>query len=180
MGKAKPKYCEICGAPIRGPGHRIRIERAEVLVCDKCYEKYGGKKPGTFSIMPTGRQPRRTAKPASRPKPQPRPYQPKPLVTEEIVEDFAERVYRAIQRSGKSYEELSHEIGLSVNDLRAIAHGYREPTIKEARKLERYFKIKLIESAGEESFEEKKTIPRDYEPTLGDIANIRIKKRKKK
>lgn len=76
MGKAKPRYCEICGSPIRGgPGHRIRIEGAEVLVCDRCYEKYGGKKPGTFSIMPTGRQPRRTARPASRPKPQPRPYQ---------------------------------------------------------------------------------------------------------
>ncbi|WP_297504780.1 multiprotein-bridging factor 1 family protein, partial [Thermococcus sp.] len=99
--------------------------------------------------------------------------------TEEIVEDYAERVYRAIQRSGKSYEELSHEIGLSMNDLRAIAHGYREPTIKEARKLEKYFKITLIERA-ETEIEKKPSIPRDYEPTLGDIANIRIKKRKKK
>jgi putative transcription factor len=178
MGKAKPKYCEICGAPIRGPGHRIRIDGAELLVCDRCYEKYGKKKAGTFSIMPTGRQPRRTTRTSSRPKPQSRPYQPKPLVTEEIVEDFAERVYKAIQRSGKSYEELSHEVGLSVNDLRSIAHGYREPTIKEAKKLEKYFKIKLIERV-EEELEEKKMIPKDYEPTLGDVANIRIKKRKK-
>ncbi|WP_258083793.1 multiprotein bridging factor aMBF1 [Thermococcus thermotolerans] len=180
MGKAKPRYCEICGAPIRGQGHKIRLEGAEVLVCNRCYEKYGGKKPGTFSIMPTGRQPvRRTY---SRPAPRPRPSKPRterPLYTEEIVEDYAERVYRAIQRSGKSYEELSHEIGLSMNDLRAIAHGYREPTIKEARKLEKYFKITLIETEGGELLE-KKTIPRDYEPTLGDIANIRIRKRKKK
>ncbi|ASJ05921.1 multiprotein bridging factor aMBF1 [Thermococcus pacificus] len=179
MGKAKPKYCEICGAPIRGPGHRIRLEGAEVLVCDRCYEKYGGKKPGTFSIMPTGRQPaRRTYSQPSRPKPAPKPRTERPLVTEEIVEDYAERVYQAIQRSKKSYQELAQEIGLSMNDLRAIAHGHREPTIKEAKKLERYFKIKLIESGGEELLE-KKTIPRDYEPTLGDIANIRIKKRKK-
>ncbi|AFL95607.1 putative transcription factor [Thermococcus cleftensis] len=177
MGKAKPKYCEICGAPIRGPGHRIRLEGAEVLVCDRCYEKYGGKKPGTFSIMPTGRQ-RRVSRPAPRPKREPKPYREKPLYTEEIVEDYAERVYKAIQRSGKSYEQLSHEIGLSMNDLRAIAHGHREPTIKEARKLEKYFKIKLIETSGEEMIE-KRTIPRDYEPTLGDIANIRIRKRKK-
>ncbi|WP_297500698.1 multiprotein bridging factor aMBF1 [Thermococcus sp.] len=178
MGKAKPKYCEICGAPIRGPGHRIRIEGTELLVCDRCYEKYGKKKPGTFSIMPTGRQPRRSARPVPRPKRELKPKRERPLYTEEIVEDFAERVYRAIQRSGKSYEELSHEVGLSVNDLRAIAHGYREPTIKEARKLERYFKIKLIERV-EEEVKEKKVIPRDYEPTLGDIANIRVKKRKK-
>ncbi len=177
MGKAKPRYCEICGAPIRGPGHRIRIEGAEVLVCDRCYEKYGGKKPGTFSIMPTGRQPRRRYS-GPRPKPAPRPKRERPLISEEIVEDYAERVYKAIQRSGKSYEELSHEIGLSMNDLRAIAHGYREPTIKEAKKLEKYFKIKLIESSEAEPIE-KRTIPRDYEPTLGDIANIRIKKRKK-
>ena len=178
MGKAKPKYCEICGVPIRGPGHRIRIEGAEVLVCDRCYEKYGGKKPGTFSIMPTGRQPRRTY---SRPKPRPtpKPKRERPLITEEIVEDYAERVYQAIQRSKKSYQELAQEIGLSMNDLRAIAHGHREPTIKEARKLERYFRIKLVESAEEEPIE-KRTIPRDYEPTLGDIANVRIKKRKKK
>ncbi|KUH31425.1 transcription factor [Thermococcus celericrescens] len=181
MGKAKPRYCEVCGAPIRGPGHRIRIEGAEVLVCDRCYEKYGGKKPGTFSIMPTGRRPvRRTySRPASRPRPAPKPRTERPLYTEEIVEDYAERVYKAIQRSGKSYEELSHEIGLSMNDLRAIAHGHREPTIKEAKKLEKYFKIKLIETSGEEVLE-KKSIPRDYEPTLGDIANIKIKKRKKK
>ncbi|WP_456420947.1 multiprotein bridging factor aMBF1 [Thermococcus sp.] len=177
MSKAKPRYCEICGAPIRGQGHKIRLEGAEVLVCDRCYEKYGRKKAG-FSIMPTGREPRRRT-PSPRPKREPKPYRERPLYTEEIVEDFAERVYKAIQRSGKSYEELSHEIGLSVNDLRAIAHGYREPTIKEAKKLERYFKITLIERV-EEEVKEKKTIPRDYEPTLGDIANIRVRKRKKK
>ncbi|NJE09418.1 multiprotein bridging factor aMBF1 [Thermococcus sp. MAR1] len=180
MGKAKPRYCEICGAPIRGSGHKIRLEGAEVLVCDRCYEKYGGKKPGTFSIMPTGRQPvRRTYPRPARPRPSSKPRPERPLYTEEIVEDYAERVYRAIQRSGKSYEELSHEIGLSMNDLRAIAHGHREPTIKEAKKLEKYFKITLIERA-ETEIEKKPSIPRDYEPTLGDIANIKIKKRKKK
>ena len=178
MGKSKPKYCEICGAPIRGPGHRIRIEGSELLVCDRCYEKYGGKKPGTFSIMPTGRQPRRRTYSSPRPKPAPKPRTERPLYTEEIVEDYAERVYQAIQRSKKSYQELAQEIGLSMNDLRAIAHGHREPTIKEAKKLEKYFRIKLIETSEAEPIE-KRTIPRDYEPTLGDIANVRIKKRKK-
>lgn len=177
MGKAKPKICEICGATIRGPGHTIRVEGAELLVCDRCYERYGRKKPGTFSVMPTGREPRRTyARP--KPKPAPKPRTERPLYTEDIVEDYAERVYQAIQRSGKSYEELSHEIGLSMKDLKAIAHGYREPTIKEAKKLEKYFKITLIERV-EEVPKEKATIPKDYEPTLGDIANIRIRKRKK-
>lgn len=177
MSKAKPRYCEICGAPIRGPGHRIRLEGAEVLVCNRCYEKYGRKKAG-FSIMPTGREPRRVSRPSLGPKREPKPYRERPLYTEDIVEDYAERVYKAIQRSGKSYEELSHEIGLSINNLRAIAHGYREPTIKEAKKLERYFKITLIERV-EEGVREKKTIPKDHEPTLGDIANIRIRERKK-
>jgi len=180
MGKARPKYCEICGAPIKGHGHKIRLEGAEVLVCNRCYEKYGGKKPGTFSIMPTGRQPMRRSysRPPSRPSPGGKPRRERPLYTEDIVEDYAEKVYKAIQRSGKSYEELSHEIGLSMNDLRAIAHGHREPTIKEAKKLEKYFRIKLIESDEGETVE-KKNIPRNYEPTLGDIANIRVKKRKK-
>ncbi len=180
MKKGKQRTCEICGAPIRGPGHIIRIEGSELLVCDKCYEKYGGKKPGTFSIMPTGRQPaRRTySRPSTRPKPTPKSRTERPLVTEEIVENYAERVYQAIQRSKKSYQELAQEIGLSMNDLRAIAHGHREPTIKEAKKLEKYFKIKLIETSEAEPME-KKTIPRNYEPTLGDIANVRIKRRKK-
>jgi putative transcription factor len=180
MGKEKPKYCEICGAPIKGSGHIIRIEGSELLVCDRCYEKYAHKKPGTFSTMPTGRQPtRRTySRPASRPKPTSKPRTERPLVTEEIVEDYSERVYQAIQRLKKSYQELAQEIGLSMNDLRAIAHGHREPTIKEARKLEKYFGIKLIESV-ESEVQEKKTIPRNYEPTLGDIANVRIKKRKR-
>ncbi len=176
MGRAKPKICEICGATIKGPGHTIRIEGAELLVCDSCYRKYGRKKPGTFSVMPTGREPRRRT--YSRPRVQQKPRRERPLYTEEIVEDYAERVMQAIQRSGKSYEQLSHEVGLSMNDLRAIAHGYREPTIKEARKLERFFKITLIERV-EEMPREKATIPKEYEPTLGDVANIKIRKRKK-
>ena len=177
MGKAKPKICEICGAEIRGQGHTIKIEGAELLVCANCYRKYGRKKPGTFSIMPTGREPRRTYKP--RPRPQKRPYRERPLYTEDIVEDYAERVYQAIQRSKMSYEELSHKVGLSVNVLRRIAHGEYMPTIEEAKKLERYFKIKLIERV-EEVHEEKISIPKDYEPTLGDIARIRVKKKKRK
>lgn len=81
---------------------------------------------------------------------------------------------------GKSYEEFLYEIGFFVNDFRVIVYGYCEFMIKEVRKFERYFKIKFIESVGEEFFEEKKIILRDYELMFGDIVNIRIKKRKKK
>ncbi|NPA47322.1 MAG: TIGR00270 family protein [Thermococci archaeon] len=178
--KAKPRYCEICGALIKGPGHRIRIEGSELLVCDRCYERYGKKQPGTFSVVPKGRSFGRRAssrpiRKAEHPHPKPRP---RPLYTEDIVEDYAERVYDAIRRSGMSYEELSHKIGLSVNLLRRIAHGDYTPTISEAKKIERFFNIKLIERV-EEDAGEKVVIPRDYEPTLGDVANIRVRKRKR-
>jgi len=176
MAKAKPRICEICGAEIRGKGHMVKIEGAELLVCHRCYEKYGRKKPGTWSPMPTGREPRRRY--ASRPRPKPAPRRRKLLYTEDIVEDYADRVREAIQKSGLSYEELSHKVGLSTNLIRRIAHGEYIPTIDEAKKLERYFKIKLIERV-EEEVKEKASIPKDYEPTLGDIANIRIKKKKK-
>jgi len=177
MAKAKPRICEICGAEIRGKGHMVKIEGAELLVCYKCYQKYGRKKPGTWSPMPTGREPRRTYAPRSRPKAIPRTQ--RPLYTEDIVEDYADRVREAIQRSGLSYEELSHKVGLSTNLIRRVAHGEYIPTISEAKKLERYFKIKLIERV-EKIVKEKATIPKDYEPTLGDVANIKIKKRKTK
>jgi len=78
-----------------------------------------------------------------------------------------------------SYEELSHKVGLSTNLLKRIAHGEYMPTIEEAKKLERYFKITLIERV-EKSVQEKVAIPKDYEPTLGDVANIKIRKKKKK
>lgn len=106
------------------------------------------------------------------------PPRERPLITEDIVEDYAEIVSEAIRKSGLSYEELSHKVGLSVNVLRRIAHGEYTPTIEEARKLEKFFKIKLIERV-EPQFEEKPRIPKDYEPTLGDIARIKVKKRKK-
>ncbi|WP_456326591.1 multiprotein bridging factor aMBF1 [Palaeococcus sp. (in: euryarchaeotes)] len=169
------RICEICGAQIRGPGHIIKIEGAELLVCNSCYAKYSKKKPGTWSPMPTGRAARPRSIP-SRPQRAARPRRERP--EEEIVEDYAERVRSAIQRSGLSYEELSHRVGLSTNLLRRIAHGEYMPTIDEAKKLERYFKITLIERI-EEAPREKAKIPKDYEPTLGDIANIKIKKRKK-
>ena len=178
--RAKPRYCEICGAPIRGPGHRIRIEGSELLVCDSCYERYGKKQPGTFSVVPKGRnlggkRPRKPARGSS--KVTERPHS-KPLYTEDIVEDYAERVYDAIRKSGLSYEELSHKVGLSVNLLKRIAHGDYTPTIGEAKKIERFFKIKLVERIEPEEGGNV-VIPRDYEPTLGDVANIKVKKRKR-
>ncbi|AIF69468.1 transcription factor [Palaeococcus pacificus DY20341] len=177
MPKKQPKLCEICGAQIRGPGHTIKLEGAELLVCNSCYERYSKKKPGTWSPMPTGRERRREV---SRPRPRPKtmPKRERPLYTEDIVEDYAEIVSNAIRKSGLSYEELSHKVGLSVNVLRRIAHGEYMPTIDDAKKLERYFKITLIERV-EEVHEEKAKIPKDYEPTLGDIARIKVKKRKK-
>lgn len=177
MAKAKPKICEICGAEIIGSGHTVKIEGAELLVCNHCYERFSKKKPGTWSPMPTGREPRRRA-PRPRPATPPSPRPPKPAYTEELVEDYAERVRKAIQRSGLTYEQLSHNVGLSTNLLKRIAHGDYAPTIEEARKLEKYFGIKLLEST-EAPKVETASIPRDYEPTLGDVANIRVKKRKK-
>lgn len=179
MAKAKPKICEICGAEIRGPGHTVKIEGAELLVCNRCYQRYSKKKPGTWSPMPTGREPRRRYAPRPKSQTSQRPRTSRPTYTEEIVEDYAERVRKAIQRSGLTYEQLSHKVGLSTNLLKRIAHGDYTPTISEARKLEKYFEIKLIEST-EAPKVEKASIPRDYEPTLGDVANIKIKKRKKK
>ncbi len=179
--KAKPRYCEICGAKIRGPGHRVKIEGSELLVCDRCYERYGKKQPGTFSVVPKGRSvgtPKRRIKgPMAHKNTRfKKRRRPKPLYTEDIVEDYADRVYKAIRLSGMSYEELSHSVGLSINLLRRIAHGEYTPTIEEAKKIERFFKITLVERIEEEPGEAP-VIPRDYEPTLGDVANVRVRKR---
>lgn len=171
------RICEICGAEIRGEGYTVKVEGAELLVCGRCYSKYGKKKPGTFSIMPSGREPRRRI--ISRPRPRPQPRRERPLYTEDIVEDYAQRVREARMRSGLSFEELAKRVGISENVLRRIEHGELTPTISMARKLERFFKIQLIEKI-EQIHEHKASIPRDYEQTLGDIARIKIKKKKKK
>ncbi len=63
-----------------------------------------------------------------------------------VVSDFAQRIRAARQRTGLKQEQLAKKLNEKVSIISALETGRRFPDLKLARKLERFFGIKLVES----------------------------------
>jgi len=87
-------YCEVCGRPIKGAGHRVLLEGAEVLVCDDCFAK----------LTKSGRAvpvPRKPQKVTSAPK-----VRRQRAEMLEVVDDYPDLIRRAREERGSP--EASH------------------------------------------------------------------------
>jgi len=162
--------CELCGKPIRGKGFRIMIMGAILTVCSEC-AKYGTP---IYSQSKSRRRmgyvtpPPKTKSSRSR------------LMDEdvEIVEDYAERIRAAREALGWTKEILAERVKEKVSVIRRIESGAMIPPISLARKLESVLRIKLLEPTIH--ITPPKQSYKNFELTLGDIAEIKFKKRAKK
>lgn len=153
--------CELCGEEIRGRAYLGVVDRAEMILCEKCVKR-ASKVYGPLGQGGAKRQPARKAPPAKR---------ARVTVSEEIVEDYASIIKEARERMGLTRDALAAMLGVKVSVVRRIEEGSLAPTIDLARKLEKILKVKLVEEVvGEESRGGGGEV---WEETLGDVVIFR-------
>lgn len=154
--------CEMCGTDTEL--FRADVEGAVINVCERC-AKYGKimEKIRPAPIAPSKKE---IAAAAVRQK----------IETETIFmisPDYSSKIKNLREKLGLKQDELAKKLNERESSIHKLETGEIEPNIALARKLERFFGIKLVE----EHQEEAKPLPagKPGEVTLGDFA--RIKKR---
>ena len=150
-------HCELCGREI-GRGFLIRIEGATLVACADCAER------GTV-IRPVHEHAEKEERAGRR----------EDVETDLVpVEHYGRLVRRAREERGMRIEELARKLSVPESTLRKIEEEKLVPPIDIARKLEKFFNIRLYEEVRveyrETEEEEKPTL------TLGDVMKIRWKK----
>lgn len=93
----------------------------------------------------------------------------------EVVEDYAEIIKKEREKKGMTIKQLANELAEKESYIDKIEKGDVVPSEKVARKLEKYFNIKLLEEVVVTG--KKETDTHDEPITLGDIIEIKKKKR---
>ena len=154
--------CEMCGSG--GELFKANIEGATMNVCERC-ARYG-------KIL----EKVRPAPPAPTKAAVERRIIRQKVETETIfmiAPDYPSKIKSMREKMGLKQEELAKKLNERESSIHKLETGEMEPNIALARKLEKFFNIRLVE----EHQEEAKPLPkvRDGEAKLGDFA--RIKKR---
>lgn len=108
------------------------------------------------------------------------PSKPSVEPVEEIVEiitsDYASKIKKAREKQLLKQEDVARKLNEKESVIQNVESGKMQPSIPLARKLERYFKITLVEE-----YKEKKPVVKQKEAkgslTLGDIAMVRKRKK---
>ena len=151
--------CELCGE--KSATAMVEIEGSMLRACSKCSsfgnikfkieapvaEKAGGK---TITIkMPPARK----------------------EILQVLVKGYGRIIKGAREKANLMQEELGKKINEKATIIHKIETGHIEPNIDLARKLEKFFKITLIEEYQETSSSEKRYPEKEL--TLGDLARVR-------
>ncbi len=161
--------CEVCGRKIHTEPVRAVIEGAKLTVCVEC-SKHGKvlyEEPGAV-VSP---QVSPTKSTMHLPTIQKKPPVAQVQLTQELVEDFANKIRAAREKLGLSHEDLGLKISERASLLRHVETGKVAPNNQLANKLERTLKIKLLVPVADEKVT---TAPkRESEGlTLGDLIEM--------
>jgi len=165
------KECPICGSVIWGKGQKVLLEGAKITVCDVC-AKHGKKiaspkSPSQFKPSGNFRQRKPLQRSSSK---------TTGLIEMELVSDYARKI-RSVRNANKlTQEQFAQKINEKPSLLRRIEAGKAEPTIKLAKKIEKFYKIKLLKKADEIEVDTRKYMKKATGSSLGDIAFIKKKK----
>lgn len=154
--------CDICGKD--GQMFRAIIEGSEMKVCQIC-AKFGKvltrfKTPSEVKQQHKIQQ--RTAI---------RDATPKPEMISVIIEGYAKLLKEKREKAGLTLEDLGKKLNEKESLLHRIESGAIEPNIAVARKLEKFFGIKLVEEHEEKH--QGFVAGRTEEMTLGDFVKVK-------
>ena len=117
--------CELCGRKIKS--HiKARVDGILLNVCSEC------AKSGKVMETPKPKTPWRVF--------DQRKIQPEEI----IVDDFAQKIRQARQQRNMKQEEVANALNEKLSVISAVENGKRVPNLTFARKLEKFFGIKLI------------------------------------
>ena len=155
--------CEMCGS--EGELLRVSIEDTILNVCKNC-KKYGK----VLSKV-------RTVEPKKLKKEKKKLEKAKPLLEKEIIfviiPNYATKIKKSREKLGLKQKDFAKLIRERESLLSKLETGSVEPSIKLARKLERFLKIKLVEEYEETAKALPKTKGKGF--TIGDM--VKVKKR---
>lgn len=148
--------CELCGGEIRERAYLGVVDRAELVLCDKCVKRaskvYGPLGKGARSQL----------------RPTPRRARGGRQAVEEVVKDCAEIVRRAREKAGLTRDALAAMVGVKVSVIRRVEEGSFVPPVDLAKRLERILKVRLVEIVEEEQLR-LSGVGASWEQTLGDV-----------
>ncbi|MHC1626921.1 MAG: multiprotein bridging factor aMBF1 [Methanoculleaceae archaeon] len=153
----------MCGKEIRGPYRLIRIEGAELRVCQKC-ARYGTE----ISAPEKGAVNKRAAR--TTPSTGRRKRDIFDYIEGEIAEDCGERVREARMATGMTTRQLADRIKEKEQLIRKIERGELIPEDDVRIKLEKALGISLLEEGGGEG---QSGHGGQVTTTFGDLIRIR-------
>lgn len=167
--------CEICGRECYST-KEISLEGAILQACNRCAELGKPvprvKQPSSrSSSIPRTRShsvPRSSSAgryPSTRSRPQRRELVP--------VEDFTKLIRKAREQRGMAQKDVARQLHERTSVITKVESGKMAPTISLVRKLERLFKLTLLEEA--ESVDLSPGTSQSS-ATLGDVVQIKRKK----
>ncbi len=158
--------CEVCGHKIHTEPITAIIEGAKLTVCVEC-SKHGK------IIHEEVHLPKAALKKPQAPitMVQKRPIVASVQLTQELTQDYANKIRFAREKLVLTHEELGKKINEKASVLRNLEAGKMEPNNQLASKLEHMLKIKLLVPISEEKVSQ---IPKsaNQELTLGDLIKM--------
>jgi len=159
--------CEVCGHKIHTEPITAIIEGARLTVCVEC------SKHGKILQQEEISLPKIATATSKKPQAHITVVQKKPptvsvQITQELTEDYPNKIRVSREKLGLTHEELGKKINEKASVLRNLEVGKMAPNNQLASKLEHMLKIKLLVPITEEK---ATTLPKsaNQEMTLGDI-----------
>ncbi len=173
--------CEMCGTETASP-NRVKIEGAELDVCDECTDfgteiktgagtsststKYSTSSSGSSNSTSSSSRTGTSATSSSSSGGGRRRDMYDDI--EELATDYDERIRTAREKSGLSQEDLANQLNEKASLIRKIERGETLPSDDIQSKLERSLDIDLTESAGVDDMDWDSDSSTDGF-TLGDV-----------